>query len=214
MTGPTRGENNVISADEQDLSLVDLDEAVPALKKMHARMKDGKCQVGKHSSGDKFQLSPSLLEVFPDRYRAARNAHKGVDYQSLSTTKHFKAFKGHAEELRAKEPELKVLLMKALAEQRGIDAGKPMKNIEALEEEVARLDVQHSLTISKLNESYEVEIGRLQSELNEVKAKYDALKEVMTGCGKSAELGDEVNEVKDKVAELEQKNESRDHQTN
>ncbi|KAE8993650.1 hypothetical protein PR002_g20175 [Phytophthora rubi] len=77
-----------------------------------------------------------------------------------------------------------------------------MKNIEALEEEVARLDVQHeedvakrmqlevdieqreeqhSLTISKLNDSYEVEIGKLQSELNEVKAKYDALKEVMTG---------------------------------
>ncbi|KAE8961482.1 hypothetical protein PR002_g29887 [Phytophthora rubi] len=199
MTGPTRGENNVISADEQDLSLADLAEAVPALKKMHARMKDGKRQVGKHSSGDKFQLSPSLLEVFADPYRAARNAHKGVDYQRLSTTKNFKAFKGHAEELRAKEPELKVLLKKALAEQRGTDAGKPMKNIEALEEEVARLDVQHSLTISKLNESYEVEIGRLQSELNEVKAKYDALKEVMTGCGKSAELGDEVNEVKDKT---------------
>ncbi|KAE9270423.1 hypothetical protein PR003_g30824, partial [Phytophthora rubi] len=91
-----------------------------------------------------------------------------------------------------------------------------MKNIEALEEEVARLDVQHeedvakrkqlevdieqreeqhSVTISKLKESYEVEIGKLQSELNEVKAKYDALKEVMTGCGKSAELGGEVNEV-------------------
>ncbi|KAE8898605.1 hypothetical protein PF005_g25238 [Phytophthora fragariae] len=226
MTGPTRGENNVISADEQDLSLADLAEAVPALKKMHARMKGGKRQVGKRRLGDKFQLSPSLFEVFADRYRAARNAHKGVDYQRLSTTKNVKDFKGHAAELRAKEPELKVLLKKALAEQREIDAGKPMKNIEALEEEVARLDVQHeedvakrmqlevdiqqreeqhSLTISKLNESYEVEIGKLQSELNEVNAKYDALKEVMTGRGKSAELGDEVNEVKDKVAELEQK---------
>ncbi|KAE9083038.1 hypothetical protein PF010_g21358 [Phytophthora fragariae] len=206
MTGPTRGENNVISADEQDLSLADLAEAVPALEKMHARVKGGRRQLGKRRSGDKFQLNPSLFEVFADRYRAARNAHKGVDYQRLSTTKNFKDFKGHAEELRVKEPELKVLLKKALAEQREIDAGKPMKNIEALEEEVARLDVQHeedvakrmqlevdieqreeqhSLTISKLNESYEVEIGKLQSELNEVKAKYDALKEVMTGCGKS-----------------------------
>ncbi|KAE9261108.1 hypothetical protein PR003_g34075, partial [Phytophthora rubi] len=59
--------------------------------------------------------------------------------------------------------------------------------------------------ISKLKESYEVEIGKLQNELNEVKAKYDALKEVMTGRGKSAELEGEVNDVKDKVAELEQK---------
>ncbi|KAE8992355.1 hypothetical protein PR001_g20961, partial [Phytophthora rubi] len=82
----------------------------------------------------------------------------------------------------AKELELKVLLKKALAEQREIDAGKPMKNIEALEKEIAMLDVQHkedvakykqleddieqqeeqhSLTISKLKESYEVEIGKL-----------------------------------------------------
>ncbi|KAE9267323.1 hypothetical protein PF001_g30133 [Phytophthora fragariae] len=104
-----------------------------------------------------------------------------------------------------------------------------MKNIEALEEEVARLDVQHeedvakckqlevdieqqeeqhSLTISKLKESYEVEIGKLQNELNEVKAKNSALKEVVTGRGKSAELGGEENEVKDKVAELEQKMEA------
>ncbi|KAE9265737.1 hypothetical protein PR003_g32364, partial [Phytophthora rubi] len=192
-------------------------------------MKGGKRQLGKRSSGDKFELSPYLFEVFADRYRAARNAHKGVDYQRLSTTKNFKDFKGHAEELRAKEPELKVLLMKALAEQREIDAGKPMKNIEALEEEIAMLDVQHnedvakckqltvdieqqeeqhSQTISKLKESYEVEIGKLQNELNEVKAKYDALNEVMTGRGKSAELGGEVNEVKDKVAELEQKMEA------
>ncbi|KAE9270502.1 hypothetical protein PF008_g30602 [Phytophthora fragariae] len=101
-----------------------------------------------------------------------------------------------------------------------------MKNIEALEEEVARLDVQHeedvakcnqlevdieqqeeqySLTILKLKESYEVEIGKLQNELNEVMAKNSTLKEVVTGRGKSAELGGEVNEVKDKVAELEQK---------
>ncbi|KAE8882555.1 hypothetical protein PF005_g29974 [Phytophthora fragariae] len=101
-----------------------------------------------------------------------------------------------------------------------------MKNIEALEEEVAMLDVQHnedvakckqlevdikqqeeqhSLTISKMKESYEVEIGRLQSEVNEVKAKTSALKEVVTGHGKSAELGGEVNEVKDKVAELDKK---------
>ncbi|KAE9056917.1 hypothetical protein PF006_g32561, partial [Phytophthora fragariae] len=42
-------------------------------------------------------------------------------------------------------------------------------------------------------------------ELNEVKAKNSTLKEVVTGRGKSAELGGEVNEVKDKVAELEQK---------
>ncbi|KAE9065892.1 hypothetical protein PF010_g28021 [Phytophthora fragariae] len=217
------------TSDDQELSLVDLAEAVPALKKMHTRMKGGKRQLGKRTSGDKFQLSPSLFEVFADRCRAARNAHKGVDYQRLSTTKNFKNFKGHAEELRAKEPELKVLLKKALAEQREIDAGKPMKNIEALEEEVARLDVQHeedvakcnqlevdikqqeekhSQTISKLKESHEVEIGKLQNELNEVKAKYDALNEVMTGRGKSAELGGEVNEVKDKVAELEQKMEA------
>ncbi|KAE9008332.1 hypothetical protein PR001_g16724 [Phytophthora rubi] len=67
------------------------------------------------------------------------------------------------------------------------------------------LEEQHSLAISMLKESYEVEIGKLQSELNEVKAKYDALKEGMTGCGKSAELGGEVNEVTDKVAELGQK---------
>ncbi|KAE8986629.1 hypothetical protein PR002_g22300 [Phytophthora rubi] len=39
----------------------------------------------------------------------------------------------------------------------------------------------HSLTISKLKESYEVEIGKLQNELNEVKAKNSALKEVVTG---------------------------------
>ncbi|KAE9218070.1 hypothetical protein PF002_g16603 [Phytophthora fragariae] len=229
MTGPTRGENNVISADEQELSLADLAEAVPALKKMHARLKGGKRQLGKRRSGDKFQLSPSLFVVFADRYRAARNAHKCVDYQRLTTTKNFKNFKGHAEELRAKEPELKVLLKKALAEQREIDAGKPMKNIEALEEELARLDVQHeedvakcnqlevdikqqedqySLTILKLKESYEVEIGKLQNELNEVKAKNSTLKEVVTGRGKSAELGGEVNEVKDKVAELEQKMEA------
>ncbi|KAE9214053.1 hypothetical protein PF004_g15156 [Phytophthora fragariae] len=217
------------TSDDQEISLADLAKAAPALKQMHTRMKGGKRQVGKRSSGDKFQLSLSLLEVFADRYRAARNAHKGVDYQRLSTTKNFKDFKGHAEELRTKEPELKVLLMKALAEQREIDAGKPMKNIEALEEEIMMLDVQHkedvakckqlevdieqqeeqhSLTVSKLKESYEVEIGKLQNELNEVKAKYDALKEVMTGRGKSAELGGEVNEVKDKVAELEQKMEA------
>ncbi|KAE9265207.1 hypothetical protein PR003_g32534, partial [Phytophthora rubi] len=192
-------------------------------------MKGGKRQVGKRSSGDKFQLSPSLFEVFADRYRAARNAHKGVDYQRLSTTKNFTDFKGHEEESRAKELELKVLLMKALAEQREIDAGKPMKNIEALEEEIAMLDVQHnedvakckqlevdieqqeeqhSQTISKLKESYEVEIAKLQNELNEVKAKNSTLKEVVTGRGKSAELGGEVNEVKDKVAELEQKMEA------
>ncbi|KAE8875056.1 hypothetical protein PF003_g40802 [Phytophthora fragariae] len=226
MTGPTRGENNVISADEQELSLADLAEAVPALKKMHARLKGCRRQLGKRRSGDKFQLSPSLFVVFAERYRAAQNAHKCVDYQSLTTTKNFKNFKGHAEELRAKEPELKVLLKKGLAEQREIDAGKPMKNIEALEEEVARLDVQHeedvakcnqlevdikqqeeqySLTILKLKESYEVEIGKLHNELNEVKAKNSTLKEVVTGRGKSAELGGEVNEVKDKVAELEQK---------
>ncbi|KAE9277659.1 hypothetical protein PR003_g28729 [Phytophthora rubi] len=192
-------------------------------------MKGGKRQVGKRRSGDKFKLSPSLFEVFADRYLAARNTHKGVDYQRLSTTEYFKGFKGHAEELRAKEPELKVLLKKALAEQREIDAGKPMKKIEALEEEVAMLNVQHnedvvkckqlevdikqqeeqhSLTISKMKESYEVEIGKLQSELNEVKAKNSALKEVVTGHGKSAELGGEVNEVKDKVAELDKKMEA------
>ncbi|KAE8977605.1 hypothetical protein PR001_g25081 [Phytophthora rubi] len=94
-------------------------------------MKGGKRQMGKRRSGDKFKLSPSLFDVFADRYLAARNAHKGVDYQRLSTTKYFKDFKGHAEELRAKDPELKVLLKKALAEQREIDAGKPMQNIEA-----------------------------------------------------------------------------------
>ncbi|KAE9066150.1 hypothetical protein PF005_g11938 [Phytophthora fragariae] len=218
------GETIRQTSDDQELSLADLAEAVPALKKMHARMKGGKRQVGKRRSGDKFKLSPSLFDVFADRYLAARNAHKGVDYQRLSTTKYFKDFKGHAEELRAKEPELKVLLKKALAEQREIDAGKPMKNIEALEEEVARLDVQHkedvakckqlevdikqqeeqhSLTISKMKESYEVEIGKLQNELNEVKAKNSTLKEVVTGHGKSAELGGEVNDDKDKEAELD-----------
>ncbi|KAE8970269.1 hypothetical protein PR001_g27258 [Phytophthora rubi] len=228
------GETIRQTSDDQELSLADLAEAVPALKKMHARMKGGKRQVGKRRSGDKFKLSPSLFDVFADRYLAARNAHKGVDYQRLSTTKYFKDFKGHAEELRAKEPELKVLLKKALAEQREIDAGQPMENIEALKEEIAMLDVQHnedvakcnqlevdikqqeeqySLTISKLKESYEVEIGKLQNELNEVKAKNSTLKEVVTGRGKSAELGGEVNEVKDKVAELDKKNGSRDHQT-
>ncbi|KAE9259498.1 hypothetical protein PR003_g34766, partial [Phytophthora rubi] len=74
-----------------------------------------------------------------------------------------------------------------------------------LEVDIEQQEEQHSLTISKLKESYEVEIGKLQNELNEVKAKYDALKEVMTERGKSAELGGEVNDVKDKVAELEQK---------
>ncbi|KAE8966401.1 hypothetical protein PR001_g28420 [Phytophthora rubi] len=193
------GETIRQTSDDQELSLADLAEAVPALKKMHARMKGGKRQASKRRSSDKFKLSPSMLEVFADRYLAARNAHKGVDYPRLSTTKNFKDFKGHAEELRAKEPELKVLLMKALAEQREIDAGKPMKNIEALEEEIVMLGVQHkedvakckqlevdieqqeeqhSLMISKLKESYEVEIGKLQNELNEVKAKYDALNEL------------------------------------
>ncbi|KAE9277846.1 hypothetical protein PR003_g28676 [Phytophthora rubi] len=206
-----------------------LPRRVPALTNMHTRMNGDKRQLGKRRSGDKFQLSPSLFEVFADRYGAARNAHKGVDYQRLSTTATFKDFKGHAEELRAKEPELKVLLKKALVEQREIDAGKPMKNIEALEEEIVVLDgqhkeyvakckqlevdieqqeEQHSLTISKLKESYEVEIEKLQNELNKVKAKYNTIKEVVTGRGKSAELGDEVNEVKGKVAELEQKMEA------
>ncbi|KAE8952535.1 hypothetical protein PR001_g33252, partial [Phytophthora rubi] len=74
-----------------------------------------------------------------------------------------------------------------------------------LEVDIEQQEEQHSLTISKLKESYEVEIGKLQNELNEVKAKYDALKEVMTGRGKSAELGGEVNDFKNKVAELEQK---------
>ncbi|KAE9261420.1 hypothetical protein PR003_g33936, partial [Phytophthora rubi] len=73
---------------------------------------------------------------------------------------------------------------------------------------IEQREEQHSVTISKLKESYEVEIGKLQSQLNEVKAKYDALKEVVTGRGKSAELGGEVNEVKDKVAGLEQKMEA------
>ncbi|KAE9282398.1 hypothetical protein PR003_g27416 [Phytophthora rubi] len=77
-----------------------------------------------------------------------------------------------------------------------------------LEVDIEQQEEQHSLTISKLKESYEVEIWKLQNELNEVKAKYDALKQVMTGRGKSAELGGEVNEVKDKVAELEQKMEA------
>ncbi|KAE9066646.1 hypothetical protein PF006_g30174 [Phytophthora fragariae] len=163
MTGPTRGENNVISADEQELSLADLAEAVPALEKMHARLKGGRRQLGKRRSGDKFQLSPSLFVVFADRYRAARNAHKCVDYQRLTTTKNFKNFKGHAEELRAKEPELKVLLKKALAEQREIDAGKPMKNIEALEEEVARLDVQHEEDVAKCNQ-LEVDIKQQEEQ--------------------------------------------------
>ncbi|KAE9012388.1 hypothetical protein PF006_g8893 [Phytophthora fragariae] len=143
---------------------------------------DGESAKNKTASGDKFQLSSSLFYVFAHRYRAARNAHKDVDYQRLSETDNFKSFKGHVEELWAKEPELKVLLKKALAEQREIDAGKPMKNIEALEKEIAMLDVQHkedvakykqleddieqqeeqhSLTISKLKESYEVEIGKL-----------------------------------------------------
>ncbi|KAE9302603.1 hypothetical protein PF008_g22453 [Phytophthora fragariae] len=54
-----------------------------------------------------------------------------------------------------------------------------------------------------MKESYEVEIGKLQNELNEVKAKNSTLKEVVTGHGKSAELGGEVNEDKDKVAELD-----------
>ncbi|KAE9010914.1 hypothetical protein PF002_g19372 [Phytophthora fragariae] len=40
----------------------------------------------------------------------------------------------------------------------------------------------HSLTISKLKESYEVEIGKLQNELNEVKANNSALKEMVTGA--------------------------------
>ncbi|KAE9273882.1 hypothetical protein PR003_g29772, partial [Phytophthora rubi] len=227
--GDVEGDTIRQTSDDQELSLADLTEAVPALKKMYKRMKGGKRQVGKRRSGDKFQLSSSLFYVFAHRYRAARNAHKDVDYQRLSETDNFKSFKGHVEELRAKEPELKVLLKKALAEQREIDAGKPMKNIEALEKEIAMLDVQHkedvakckqlevnieqqeeqhSLTISKLNESYEVEIGKLQNELNEVKAMNSALKEVVTGRGKSAELGGEVNEVKDKVAELEQKMEA------
>ncbi|KAE8897321.1 hypothetical protein PF005_g17868 [Phytophthora fragariae] len=217
------------TSDDQELSLADLAEAVPALEKMHARMKDGKRQLGKRRSGDKFQLSSSLFHVFAHRYRAARNAHKDVDYQRPSETDNFKSFRGHVEELRAKEPELKVAVKKALAEQREIDAGKPMKNIDALEKEIAMLDVhhkedvakckqlevdieqqeeQHSLTISKLKESYEVEIGKLHNELNEVKAMNSALKEVVTGRGKSAELGGEVNEVKDKVAELEQKKEA------
>ncbi|KAE8914410.1 hypothetical protein PF003_g1606 [Phytophthora fragariae] len=223
------GETIRQTSDDQELSLADLAEAVPALKKKHARMRDGKRQLGKRRSGDKFQLSSSLFYVFAHRYLAERNAHKDVDYQRLSETDNFKSFKSHVEELRAKEPELKVLLKKALAEQREIDAGNPMKNIEALEKEIAVLDVQHkedvakckqlevdieqqeeqhSLTISKLKESYEVEIGKLQNELNEVKAMNSALKEVVTGRGKSAELGGEVNEVKDKVADLEQKMEA------
>ncbi|KAE9189218.1 hypothetical protein PF004_g22271 [Phytophthora fragariae] len=77
-----------------------------------------------------------------------------------------------------------------------------------LEVDIEQQEEQHSLTISKLKDSYEVEIWKLQNELNEVKANYDALNEVMTGRGKSAELGGEVNEVKDKVAELEQKMEA------
>ncbi|KAE9262405.1 hypothetical protein PR003_g33550, partial [Phytophthora rubi] len=77
-----------------------------------------------------------------------------------------------------------------------------------LEVDIEQQEEQHSLMISKLKESYEVEIGKLQNELNEVKAKYDALNEVMTGRGKSAELGGEVNEVRDKVAELDKKMEA------
>ncbi|KAE9034781.1 hypothetical protein PR001_g9582 [Phytophthora rubi] len=119
--------------------------------------------MGKRRSGDKFQLRPSLLYVFADRYRAARNAHKGVDYQRLSTTKKFKSFKGQAKELRAKEPELKVLLKKALAEQREIDTGKPMKNIDVLEEEVARLDMQHEEDVAKRNQ-LEVDIEQQEEQ--------------------------------------------------
>ncbi|KAE8957405.1 hypothetical protein PF011_g31156 [Phytophthora fragariae] len=82
-----------------------------------------------------------------------------------------------------------------------------MKNIEALEEEVARLDVQHEEDVAKCNQ-LEVDIKQQENELNEVKAKNSTLNEVVTGRGKSAELGGEVNEVKDKVAELEQKMEA------
>jgi len=214
------------TSDAEELPLSDLDEAVQALMNMYARVKAGKRQLGKRRSGDTLHLSPSLFVAFAHRYRAARNANKDVDYQRLSETANFKAFKDHAEELKAKEHELKALLKKALAEQRDIDAGKHKKSIEDLEEEVTRLDEQHaqdvakckqlevdieqreeqhSLEISKLKESYKVGIEKLQSELIEVKAKYNALNEVMKGRSESVEVGGDMREVKNKVAELEAK---------
>jgi hypothetical protein len=214
------------TSDDQELSLSDFEEAVQALVNLYARVKAGKRQLGKRRSGDIFHLSPSLFVAFANRYRAARSANKDVYYQRLSETANFKAFMSHAEALKAKEPELKALLKKALAEQRDIDAGKPKKSIEELQEEVARLDRQHKddlakrkqlevdieqregqhdLAISNLKASYKVDIEKLQSELIEVKAKYNAPNEVMKGRSESVEVGGDMRGVKDKVAELEEK---------
>ncbi|KAE8986021.1 hypothetical protein PR002_g22472 [Phytophthora rubi] len=56
-----------------------------------------------------------------------------------------------------------MLLKKALAEQREIDAGKPMKNIDVLEEEVARLDMQHEEDVAKCNQ-LEVDIEQQEGQ--------------------------------------------------
>jgi uncharacterized phage infection (PIP) family protein YhgE len=192
---------------------------VKALKNKHARQRGDKRQCGKRKSGDKFRLSLSQLGYFAQRYCAARNRRQDVDYESFSKTENFKSFRGHANELRDKEPELIQLLKTALAEQRAIDAGKRTKSIEELKEETTKPEVlhnedlaklkqlevdiekrgeQHKLEISKLKESHEVEISKLQSGLN-------ALKDVIPERGKSVEVEGDSNEVKEKVAELEEK---------
>jgi len=50
-----------------------------------------------------------------------------------------------------------------------------------------------------------VDIEKLQSEVIEVKAKYNAPNEVMKGRSESVEVGGDMRGVKDKVAELEEK---------
>ncbi|KAG7376225.1 hypothetical protein PHYPSEUDO_014002 [Phytophthora pseudosyringae] len=130
--------------------------------------------------GVPFHLSASQLVYFARRYRAARNARNDVKYERLSETENFKSFKGHAEELRAK-PKKSIENLEEEVAKLAVHHKEDLAKREQLEVEIAEREKQHKMEVAKLKESYEVEIGKLQSELNGVKAGYNALKEVMTG---------------------------------
>ncbi|KAG3052015.1 hypothetical protein PI124_g21018 [Phytophthora idaei] len=112
------------------LTVDDVGEAVVALEEMFERWRQGKRQIGKRRKCEPYKLSLFQIGLLADRYRAARNRNGEIDYEATSNNKNIASFKGHSEELRAKEPKVIAFLRRVLAEKRDAESSEPERDRE------------------------------------------------------------------------------------
>ncbi|KAG2784952.1 hypothetical protein PC116_g16412 [Phytophthora cactorum] len=191
--------------EESPLTVDEVGEAVVALEEMFERWRQGKRQIGKRRKCEPYKLSLSQIGLIADRYRAARNRNGEIDYEVTSNNKNFASFKGHPEELRAKEPEVIVFLRRALAEKCDAESSEPerdrcddivkLKKLSALEAENRELKnarAQGDAAVKKMKklEDLEIKLYERANKLDERANKIDNFFEALASSKDSAVVFD------------------------